>query len=585
MSSSGLAAVLIASLLLLPACKSKQEPGPRHLYTVLRFENLTGNPGFDWVGRAASEYLSHSVQGALDGPVIPQSTLGGLQGAQGTRPVGVPGISADWSAALSAGANRIITGTVSLPNGKLRIAAIEEDAETHKTLRTPSATGPDAVNALDHLAHEFSASARPFPVKSAEALRLYAQASEAPLANAVPLLSRAVTLEPGFGTAWISLIAANRVMGNRQGAEAALQPASKAVLTPLEKASLTLETALLQNDPKLRFAALSRLAENSPGDILTQRSIAQQLSAGGETRAAAAVWKLIVNYHPEDVSSWNEMAYSLAFSGDKAGALDAIAHYAKLRPEDVNALDSAADIHYLFGEFKEAAKGYLAAASKQPGFLNGGDYYKAAFATFKAGDQAAADALFEKFRSAREQAKDTDTLPLYSASWLFRTNRRPQALAALEKSISTAGDNLKSIYAAQLAVWLVSEGQRERASKLMTSLGPIRNAAAAMSLLLSRPSQPETAWNALADRIFPQPQAAALHDTALAYALVLDHHKAAALPVWQRAMTRNTAYDPVGFVFLALLEGKPAPYQLIPDPVQYNQFIAVVDSLATPVSR
>ncbi len=569
---------LLTAALLLPGCKTQPQTAGPHLYAVVRFENLTGRASDEWIGRAVSEALPRSLQGALDGPVLFQQAIARVEGLQGARPTGIPGLSADRTAAISAGANRVIYGTVTGPASQPTVTAYEEDVATRKILFSTSSSGHEINVVIAKLASAFSPKARPVTPAKPEALQFYAEAAELPFTAAIPLLTKSVEVEPDFGLGWISLIAANRAVGNRSGAEAALQPAAKAKLSPLDQATLELETAILHNDPVLRTEAIRKVAANSPGDVLTQRTIAQQLASAGEIAAAAAVWKLITETKPEDVAAWNELSYSRAFAGDKTGALDAIAQYAKLRPEDVNALDSRADIHYLFGDFKEAQKGYLAANTRQPAFLNGGELYKAAFAAFKAGDKAGADALFEKFRAAREQAKETQTLPLYAASWLFQTGRKAEGFSSLQKATASAPAELKGLYAAQLSIWAVMDHARPQAASIMKAAGPIRSGGAAASLLIAQPSQPEAAWTTLADRMFPGPQAAGLHDTALGFALLLDNHRAAAIPVWKRLVSQKTTFDPLVILILRKLEGKPA-LQLPPDPVNYNQFAAVFDSL------
>src|ERR1700722_17284338 len=99
----------------------KQTVGPPPRYAVLRFENLSGDPSLDWTARAASEMLSISLAGVLDGPVLPSTALAKLTPALGPEPSAVPGISGQRQEALVAGATRLISGYVERASGQISI--------------------------------------------------------------------------------------------------------------------------------------------------------------------------------------------------------------------------------------------------------------------------------------------------------------------------------------------------------------------------------------------------------------------------------------------------------------------------------
>ena len=68
--------------------------------------------------------------------------------------------------------------------------------------------------------------------------------------------------------------------------------------------------------------------------------------------------------------------------------------------------DTMGEINWLAGRFSEAEKNFLEAQQKQPQFLEGLEFSKAAFARFLAGDMAGADELFTKFGRASGTFKD-----------------------------------------------------------------------------------------------------------------------------------------------------------------------------------
>ena len=105
--------VLLAIALLLAAVgcsriapKNAAKPEPQR-FAILRFENLSASSAADWMGRALSEVLSTELSGAPGLSVISTGELHAFDRNLGARPISAPGISAERSDALAAGANRL----------------------------------------------------------------------------------------------------------------------------------------------------------------------------------------------------------------------------------------------------------------------------------------------------------------------------------------------------------------------------------------------------------------------------------------------------------------------------------------------
>src|SRR5439155_26239000 len=88
----------------------------------LRFENLTGNPALDWMGRGATRQIGAQIQGAA--------------GADS------PQIAAERERALVSGPARILYGYVSQSGGRLRLRADIEDSASRQFRHTAEAAGP-----------------------------------------------------------------------------------------------------------------------------------------------------------------------------------------------------------------------------------------------------------------------------------------------------------------------------------------------------------------------------------------------------------------------------------------------------------
>jgi tetratricopeptide (TPR) repeat protein len=572
--------LLLCVLLAAEIACQKKVAGPPPRYAVIRFENLSGDPSLDWTGRAASEMLSISLAGALDGSVLPTVALSRLQQSLGTRPASAPGVSSERQEAVVAGATRLIYGYVERIGGRIRITASIEDLASGKLQRTVSAEDSSSLAALQQIAHGFSPRANPAPTASEAALRFYALALESPPATGAEDLNEAIHLDPNFGPAWNVQVTLDLARGDRVAAADAIASAHKQKLDPLSLARLDLEAANMQPDPAARIDALRKISLLSPADTTLLRNLAEAETTSGRFEAAATDWKKLTVTFPEDPSTWNSLGYTLSYKGDYGGARAALQEYARIRPKDPNAYDSLGDLNYIFRKFAEAAANYMQANQVQPDFERYGDLYKAAWARFNAGDKPGADALFAKFRAAREKLS-YGLIPLVAADWLYRTGRKPQAVAALRMSLdgppSAALDPWRTNSYALLTIWDLLGHDRAQAAKDSLAMGPgVVDAPMLVARFAALPSASAAEWKARADHMIP-PNLAPLRPLALGYALMLDGQRAAALPVWEMIVKDRPATDFFTRAIYAHLQGKPPERPLVPDPAAFNQFLAVLE--------
>lgn len=563
------------------ACR-KQTAGPPPRYAVLRFENLSGDPSLDWTDRAASATLSVSLAGALDGLVLAPATLARTASALGSRPSAAPGISGERQEALLAGATRLISGYVERAGGQVLITAVDSDVATGKTLRTLTVADSSPLAALARLARQFSTRAGPGPTSSETALRLYATALESPISASAGDLDEATRADPNFGLAWVALVNLEVARGDRGAAEEALDRARRQKLDALSLASLELEQANLlpgqsRPDQTARAEALRKLVSLSPGDTGLLHTLAEMDTAAGRFEAAAADWKKLAAEAPDDPSIRNSLGYALSYAGDYNGAMAALREYARMRPKDANPQDSIGDLNYSFRKFKEAADNYMRAHDAQPDFEQYGDLYKAAWAKFNAGDKPGADALFAQFRAAREKLTNDGSIALLTADWLYRTGRKGEALDFLRTTAAaTASEAIRANAYVQLTIWELLAHDRAIAAKDSLSIGPrIVDAPMLVARFAALPSAPVADWEMRANSLIP-PSMTAFRPVALGYALILDGKPEAALAVWKAIMERNSATDFFTHALYAHLEGKPQDRPLVPDPANFNPFIALL---------
>ena len=265
----------------------KKAAGPPPRYAVLRFENLSGDAALEWTGRAASEVLTRTLAGALDGPVLARTALARLSGALGARPASAPGISTERTTAEGAGATRLIAGYIVKAGNGVQIQATDTDIATGTVVRTFYVRNDSPLQALTDLSTAFSLKAGKPQTTNAEALRLYCTSREEAADLAVPNLEKAVAADPTFGDAWVALVEARELGGNRAGAEEALAKARLQKLDPLDAAYLDFQASTLQDNQDARLIALKRVSDLSPGDTVLIRSLAETQTNKGQFAEAA----------------------------------------------------------------------------------------------------------------------------------------------------------------------------------------------------------------------------------------------------------------------------------------------------------
>lgn len=564
------AAVLFSLAFLITGCQSKTAPPSPVRFAVLRFENLTGDPSLEWTARAASLILSQSLAQSLGGPVLTSDGVGRAEAAVGAHLSTAPGLSSEREAATAAGATQLISGYVTRSPAGFRIAASDG-------ARILAGRGSGVIEALADLAKQFSPGAKPPDTRSTEALRLCSMAVEAPRDSSVALLRAAVAADENFGTA-STLLVRSLVAAGDASAQAAIEEGGRHNLSALDKANLNFESASLSGDMPGKLRALRTIANASPGDADLPRTLAQTEMAAGQFAEAARDWQKLAASNPSDADAWNQLGYARAWSEDFNGAVAAMKEYGKLRPADPNSMDSLGDAQFLYRRFGDAAASYRKAASLDPKFQNGGDFYKAAWATFRGGNRNEADALFAQFRTARGKANIDTTL--LAADWFYRTGRTSEAMDLLRpEAAKTESPNLRLAAFAQLAVWDLLEGDRPAAGRDAAAAGQPASAGVLAVRFAALPSASAEEWRQRSERIINAPQAENLRTMALAYALLLDGKRDAAMPYWTRIVAAAPGTDFFSRTILAKLEGKPQPLEILPDPNALNEFAAIPDKL------
>jgi tetratricopeptide (TPR) repeat protein len=506
---------------------------------IPRFENLGANPSSDWIGRALSQIVTRDLAGVPGIYVIPFETLHSRDAALGARPVAAPGISAERTLALAAGANRLAYGDFFQHGRKLEATLVIEDPATQKIVRALSASADNPFEAGDELARAISPQAGPYPTRKPAALDAYVGGLESSDAvSRTSLLEQAITADPGFGPPYFLLAGLKAQQRDRTGALALLDEAEARNMPDLDRARIAYLAATLRGDSGAAEQALDRWSKANPEDPEVWITLGSQ--DFGRRRYAEAVRanQKALAIEPDNVSALNQLGYSAAYTGHLDIAMSALERYRTLRPADANALDSMGDVNLLVGRLREAETFYLQAAKQDRNFLNGGDFFKAAMARLMSGDVEGADVLHKQFVDARNAAKDRLT-DYHRAQWQWISGRRKAGFSEMQAFAQNAENGgirgAASEAYSQLAIWSVALGDRATAARLAQKAAalatpPTANLAG-LAGFLAQPSASPAEWESRAAQVFPATVPDEQRKLAIAYALVAGKEFAAAVQV------------------------------------------------------
>lgn len=500
---------------------------------MLRFENLSGDASLDWVAQAIPTVVTTELTGSRDAVTIPQTALERVMAASGRGPAPVPGISAERGAAVNAGATRIVYGSYALAGGKLQLQVYEEDPKSNQTVRAETIAPGSVIAGADRIARQLSGQARPYGTPSDKALQQYLSGVNAADAGArQQALESAIALDPNYGAPYLALIAAKAAAHDPDGAKQVVAQAEqhRNGFSPYEGALLEVDRAQLNGDAGARQKALGELAKLDPGNAQVAALAAQSALAQRDFSAAVARLKSAAAARPRDPSVWNELAYTQALAGDRAGALESIRKYQSVAPQDLNPLDSEADIDFYFGDFTAAEGLYRKAHDRDPKFGNGMELYKAAVARLTSGDIAGANRVFDAFLNERKQNRD-GLAEFRRAEWLWVTGRRREGVTALENFAAAIRDPRAAAIAGQLwaeaAVWRLSLGEHDQAVADLSHTN-VAVPVARVARFILQPSASAQEWNKRAEQQFSAAADRELKQLALAYALLFDRRFAEA---------------------------------------------------------
>lgn len=487
---------------------------------LVPLENLSSDSALDWIGYVIPYVMASQSIGAED--VVVQQADTGWQGRA-------------WRTDF------VVEGYYVVKGGKLRVAVNRRDQRRQRVAQRAEVEAPldqGMIPLIAPLTAAVTGGRRELQWGRPDVIELLGRALAAGDAKQkLELAHKAAQAEPKLTPA--ALVAAQLSLnaGDTASSGKVLEMALASQPGGWEHFQLARALAAVQRDPEALLKALQEGIRHTPNDPGLTRQLAE-LHLGKHDHNRAAQWfQRTAELEPEVPANWNSLAYSYAYGRRFPEAKAAVQRYLKLASADPNVYDTMGELHLMGGEFREASEQFLEAQRRDPQFLGGLEFSKAAFATFLGGDRTAADQLFARYIESRRALKDAYA-EIRHAHWLYLTGRTEGAFQAIRRLTSAEGE-VGSRANAFLTAWLVEEGKNQEAgetARKAASLArsPISANMAMICMFLAQPRASASEWQSRADRAFVSAAAASVKNPVLAYALLLNGHVAEAATIWER---------------------------------------------------
>ncbi|HLY16678.1 MAG TPA: protein kinase, partial [Bryobacteraceae bacterium] len=373
---------------------------PHKVLAVLYFSNLSQDPSLNWLDGGLTDMLTTNLAQVKGLEVLSTDrVLGAVRRVSAGN--GALDPAQAQSVAHDAGAQAYITGALlKIGPTQLRLDLRVQDTATGQILYSDKLEGQDLQSIFglvdrltDRIARNLlpaeSLPAKPPEIEQAatsnvEAYRHYQMGVDYGrrflVADAIGELKEAVGLDPQFALAYMSLASQYEFEGDLRQADEIQKKLDRmqSRLPRYEQMVYQSRKARQSGDPEALISSLQKLVAEFPHDSENRGWLAQTLTGNGRAQESLQVLREGLELDPRAETLLNVESYTLAISGDLAGALQDNDRYAALRPTDPNPVDSRGDLLFIAGRHDEAVAAYRKVLEIRPDFSDYVDYLKLA---------------------------------------------------------------------------------------------------------------------------------------------------------------------------------------------------------------
>ncbi len=362
---------------------------------VIGFENQTGDPKYDHLRKAIPELITTNLENMGRFQVTTWERMQDVLKQEGRGVVEIVGQEDGFEVCRKEGVAAIVTGSFTKAGATFATNVKLLDAETRKLLKSASSRGEgeDSIlrTQIDELSGEIvlglapagrlgapaepSVSVREVTTNSMEAYAAFLRGRDGyeryRYGEAAGDLERAVALDPAFATAHYYLGRIYRNLGDLKGTVEHFERAKANASKASEKERLWIEAGYagyVERDGEKQVRILRGAVEKFPREKAVWLDLANALYANRRYDEAVEAYGKALELDPAYGGALNQLAYCYLEMGRHDDAADCLKTYARFYPDDVNPVDSLAEVEYNRGRLAEAEAGYRKVVAADPKF-------------------------------------------------------------------------------------------------------------------------------------------------------------------------------------------------------------------------
>jgi tetratricopeptide (TPR) repeat protein/DNA-binding winged helix-turn-helix (wHTH) protein len=382
-----LAAAIVSAAVLVRGRMVNTPSQPSHpTVAVMFFEKQNGDAGLDWLREGLSDMLITGLSRSESVSVISRAELAELRRRHDTRAASMP-VSEQLDIAREAKASRLITGTFTQFDGKIRIDAQLHDVTGGRVIGGESlvTTPSELLTRIDVLSSALAKrlaipGAQPVALAQAmtnnvEAYRLYSLGVERAQAyhnrEAIDLFGQAIALDPNFAMAYARIGYAYGVTWNladraKPYLDRALQLEGR--LGQHDRMNVEAWRAICEQHFETALELLRAIIARYPNDAEAYLRAARVFQGEERLADAEALLRRGLAIDPNGPDLVNYLGGVLMNEGRTAEAIAAHEKYIAMRPAEANAHDSLGLDWEASGEYDKALAEYSRALELDPLF-------------------------------------------------------------------------------------------------------------------------------------------------------------------------------------------------------------------------
>ncbi len=368
-------------------------PEQKRSIAVINFENQTGEPAFDNLGKVIQNLLITNLEQSGYFYVATWQRLRDLLKQLGKADAALIDPDLGFELCKMDGVTAIVLGSFAKAGNVFVTNAQVLDVGTKRLLGTASSRGdgPDSVlnKQIDELSRQIAKNAglserrieaakmqvRDVTTSSTEAYNYYLKGNEQSEAydwdGARQSYEQAVKLDPTFAVAYFCLGMTHWMLSNLRERDDAFEKAREFSQKATEKERLRIEAEYalaIQNNPQKWRQILQETAEKYPRDKAVHNRLGFAYTLSGMHEQAIEEYNETLSLDPSNSNALNIVAYEYIELKNYEKAIEYFKKYVSVLPGQPNPLDSLAEGYFLIGRLDEAAENYKKALEIQPDF-------------------------------------------------------------------------------------------------------------------------------------------------------------------------------------------------------------------------